>query len=221
MKFFIILAFISLTYTLTAQDIEVTPNPVHDWETIDEAEILGDAVIKNNSAEVKTYTWERTVISNVNNIDTWFCDPNVCYTPATNSASFTLNPGEEGPFQLHANFTSEERALKVQIKVYENGNETNFVDAIYELELEVVGTETVAINEIKLFPNPTTDHFTLTNIGNVKTLVIHNIIGAPLKQYLAEENASYSISDLPEGVYMVQLIDTDGNNVGNKRIFKQ
>lgn len=224
MKNFLLLAFICLTVNISAQDIVVTPNPVHEWETESDIEILGDAVIKNESSDTKTYTWERTVICENNNIDTWFCDPNVCYTPAVSTQMFTLAPGEEGPFQLHANFTStEDRALTVQIKVYENGNEGNVVDVMYELNdcAAITSIEDVKISEINLFPNPTTDNFTLTNIDGVQDVIINNIIGTPLKQYVAEENGIYSMGDLPAGIYMVQLIDANGKNIGSKRVFKQ
>ena len=224
MKNFLLLAFICLSYTISAQDVVVSPNPVHDWETVDDMEIIGDAVIKNESNVEKTYTWERTVICESGNIQTWFCDPNLCYLPSVSTQQFTLAPGAEGPFQLHANFsTTDNRALTVEIKVYENGNEANVVNAMYELNdcAAITSIEDVELSEIKLFPNPTIDNFSLTNIGNIQNLIIHNIIGTPLKQYLAEENASYSISDLPAGIYMVQLMDVNGNNVGTKRVFKQ
>lgn len=224
MKNILLVAFILSTYSISAQ-IEVTPNPIVDWEVVSDTEIVGKAKIKNTSNETKEYTWERTVMTNCNNNQTWFCDPNVCYTPQVSTQSFSLNPGEEGPFELHATFSDPtDRTLSVEIKVYETANGANELNAMYEFEsgsCTPVDIEEVVLQDIKLFPNPTADNFTLTNIGSVQTVIVHNIIGAPLKQYLAEENASYSISDLPAGVYMVQLVDNIGNNVGTKRVFKQ
>ena len=223
MKNILLLAFIALSYTINAQDIVITPNPVMEWETISETELLGDATFKNDSNVDKTYTWTRTVMCETGNLQNWFCDPVFCYIPSVSTQTFTLGAGEEGPFQLHATFASpEDRAITVQIRVVEVGNETNAVDMMYELNSCVISsTDDVEINEVKLFPNPTRDQFTLTNVGNIQDVIIHNIIGSPVKQYLAEEGANYSIGDLPVGVYMVQLIDANGNNIGSKRVFKQ
>ena len=222
MKNFLLFAFIFCNLTLFAQDMSVTPNPVYDFVIEDDTALYGHATFKNNSTVEKSYMWERTVLCGENVQETWFCDPFNCYLPNIGAKDFTLAAGEEGQFDFHARFTSvDDRALNALIKVYEIGNETNTLDVIYEYNSCAVGTNDLAINEIKLFPNPTTDHFTLTNIGSVKDVIIHNIIGAPVKQYLAEENASYSIGDLPAGVYMVQLSDANENNVGTKRVFKQ
>ena len=224
MKNFLLFTFVLLSYSISAQDFEVTPNPIVDWEVVSDTEVVGKAKVKNNSTVLKQYVWERTVMNDCNNDQTWFCDPNLCYIPSVSTQTFALEPGAEGPFELHATFTDmEHRDLVVQIKVYEAGNETNVIDAMYEfVSGNCIGVDVkdVELKDIKLFPNPATDYFTLTSIGNVRDVIIHNIIGTPLKQYIAEEGAHYSISDLPSGVYMVQLVDTDGNNVGSKRVYK-
>ncbi len=224
MKNFLLFALLFFSYTISAQ-LEVTPNPIVEWEVVSGTEIVGKAKVKNTSNVVKEYTWERTVLDNCNNDQTWFCDPNLCYIPSVSTQVFTLDPGAEGPFELHATFNDpDNRDLVVQIKVYETNNADIVVDAMYEFESGNcigVNVDEVELKDIKLFPNPTTDHFTLTNVIGVQNVIIHNIIGTPLKQYIAQENATYSISDLPAGVYMVLLNDANGNNIGSKRVFKQ
>lgn len=225
MKNFILFALIFFAANVTAQDFSVTPNPTVDFEIVNDGEVVGKAVIKNESSLTKEYIWERTVVSGCNNDLTWFCDPNLCYIPSVSTQTFQLEAGGEGPFELHATFSSpDQRELVVQIKVYEVGNESNVIDAMYEYTFNSCTTSTfdeAEISKIDLFPNPTTDNFTLTNVEKVDNIVIHNLLGSPLKQYLVTENTTYDIADLPSGVYLVQLYSNEGEVIGTKKVYKK
>lgn len=225
MKIFLRFALLFFSFNnLSAQDIIVNPNPIIEWETLGNSEILGQAIIRNDSNEEKTYVWERTILCENGINQTWFCDPSACYIPDVIDGQFTLFPGAEGPFEFHATFSAPaNNMILAQIKIYESDSEENILEVNYEFNSSecTVSTENEALKNINLFPNPTKDHFTLTNIQNVKHLIIYNNIGTPLKQYTAEEEGNYNIRYLPPGIYTIQLLNKKGNNIGIKRLSKQ
>ena len=70
-------------------------------------------------------------------------------------------------------------------------------------------------NDIRLFPNPAKDSFTINTAMNFKTplsITIYNAIGEQVKRFQADQNnlnKKYSISDLKEGIYFVHFTTTE------------
>lgn len=58
-----------------------------------------------------------------------------------------------------------------------------------------------------LFPNPTTDYFTISNVNTNCKGAIYNLVGEKIKQ-ITIDNTPISIRELPNGIYLVRL---DGN----------
>lgn len=76
-------------------------------------------------------------------------------------------------------------------------------------------------NDIRVYPNPAIDYIMVTENDNVDKVWIYNILGKRVKAYKVETaDAKYDIRDLPRGMYIVRLINHDGDLVMTRRVNK-
>lgn len=77
--------------------------------------------------------------------------------------------------------------------------------------------EKTKTNNLTLFPNPTNNAFTLANLKTAN-LSIYNQLGSIVKQQSFEnETISVNIADLPQGIYMVEVL-ADGKRSVSKLV---
>lgn len=75
--------------------------------------------------------------------------------------------------------------------------------------------------EIRVFPNPTTDYFSVNGMENLKEVVVINLVGREVKRFSASIRAKYDVSDLNSGLYLVRLIGEQGKAVKTVRLSKR
>jgi len=63
---------------------------------------------------------------------------------------------------------------------------------------------------VKVFPNPTTDYFQLSQIPNAKRIAVRNVAYS-VKTFTYSPNAQYEVAGLPEGDYSVFVWDDKGS----------
>ena len=61
--------------------------------------------------------------------------------------------------------------------------------------------------DIKVFPNPAVDYIQISNVPNVKKIVIYNILGKEIKSFQHYNNAQHDISELKIGMYIIKMLD--------------
>ncbi|WP_298763486.1 T9SS type A sorting domain-containing protein [uncultured Polaribacter sp.] len=82
-----------------------------------------------------------------------------------------------------------------------------------------LSTENLNINEVAIYPNPTSGKIQITNLPLNTKLTIRNILGAKVREInVKSASESIDISDLNEGVYF--LSNNDQNNGFVKKIIK-
>lgn len=72
-----------------------------------------------------------------------------------------------------------------------------------------------------VFPNPAIDFISLKNPGTVQTIRIYNLVGRQLLHFQVEAGKRYPVSDLPRGMYLVQMVDQSQNVIKTQRINKR
>lgn len=76
--------------------------------------------------------------------------------------------------------------------------------------------------ELKIFPNPATDHISLTQQAGVKSIRVFNLVGKQMKAFPAAfAGEKYYIGDLPQGIYLVQMLGKDEKIITTQRLQKQ
>ena len=77
-------------------------------------------------------------------------------------------------------------------------------------------TELVA-DDLKVFPNPTTDYIQISNSTNIKKVVIYNM---EVKSYFHYANALHDVSEIKAGMYIVKMLDEKNKVVKSVKLNK-
>jgi hypothetical protein len=72
-----------------------------------------------------------------------------------------------------------------------------------------------------MYPNPSVDFFQLKNSEGIDRLVIYNLLGTVVREYTVSEGERYRVSSLPDGIYLVSLIDENNDTVRTLRLLKR
>ncbi|NUO00762.1 MAG: T9SS type A sorting domain-containing protein, partial [Saprospiraceae bacterium] len=80
------------------------------------------------------------------------------------------------------------------------------------------GSESV---ELRVFPNPATMYFSLSDNESVQGIHVYNLVGREMKNFIYEKNQKYSVEDLPKGIYLVQLRGKDEKILATQRLSKR
>ncbi len=85
-------------------------------------------------------------------------------------------------------------------------------------------SEAIGITPVKIsiYPNPATNYISINKDENVRDIAIFNLVGRKLKTYeQVKKDEHYDVSDLPTGMYLVQVIDNNSKIVTTQRISKR
>jgi len=200
----------------------IEPNPVTNEFSEDLSDMFLDlesyATITNTTDEPVSLKWTRIVNSKPSAWDTQVCDNVFCYLPQV-STNIDPDLGLDAPFVLEA---GESFDLIFHVLPYGNAGEGRFellfaltsepdtpIDTAF-FEVNVVANTTTStfnvIDEsVRLYPNPTTDYFELTDATDVDHLVVYNLLGREVRSFRAARGERYSLGDLPDGLYLVSL----------------
>jgi hypothetical protein len=75
--------------------------------------------------------------------------------------------------------------------------------------------------EIKIYPNPTTNNFTIQNATLNGIVNIFNMQGSKVfNKKLTVKSENISIEQLSNGIYFYQITDNDGNILGQGKVIK-
>jgi hypothetical protein len=80
--------------------------------------------------------------------------------------------------------------------------------------------ENISFENIKVFPNPFTNHLYINGINNsIAKIVIHSIEGKILKELVPKDSETIvKTNDLAEGIYIVRLQLTNNEIINYKTI---
>jgi hypothetical protein len=87
-------------------------------------------------------------------------------------------------------------------------------------EIDIFKRNYLSINEMKkeirIFPNPNSGIFTVSNI-DIATILLYNTLGVHVKTFEhISKNETINISDLTNGIYFLKIIE--GNTIKNEKI---
>lgn len=72
-----------------------------------------------------------------------------------------------------------------------------------------------------VYPNPASDFISLSNEGAVQQLVIYNFGGRQVLAFTASKGQRYDISNLPDGMYLVQFLNPQNKIIHTQRLQKR
>lgn len=222
---------------LTAQDFEANPDNFSQDFSIDLADDKLRLELYINLSNTGTDTlrlkWFRTVISQPENWETQVCDNIRCWLSPVYS-NFDDDLGVFEPMILPPDSTyemilyllpnSQEGSGSYQLDFSFTENPDSIVSSVSvsaNVAANATSTYTVEeLNNVYIYPNPVSNQFRISNDSYVNQVEIINMLGRKVKVFESYSGAQYDIIDLPQGVYLVRLIDRNNELIKTMRMSK-
>jgi len=251
MKHTLLFLFVFLCgFNLSAQDFSIAPSPIvvnNFYDLTDDFYIVhGYSTFTNNTTEDVTVRWELTEVSAPDSWQSQVCDKNACYAfgQYTNIGGVSsldqplvVAAGGTSNLDLGTKYVGSAGVGTFEIKVT-TVEDTSVVLASNTIELRVnvnadgqeIDAEgnviTTSISEIekanlKVFPNPTVDYFTITDNTVVRGVEIFNIVGKRMTSISFTNGKAVNVASLPNGLYLIRMLDEDQQILKTTRLTKR
>ncbi|PSR12968.1 MAG: hypothetical protein DA408_02460 [Bacteroidetes bacterium] len=179
----------------------------------------------DKAVEYQPFAWESQL-----------CDKEASYPPQVTSnynpiqgivAPVVLAPGESFELYLTLLMYNVPGQGKIEVFFREISRPDEIIGtAVFQVNL--LDAKDAAVFQDKnqrarVFPNPVYDRFFLANApANCARIDIYNTLGRRVKTYDKPElNDSYDATDLPQGVYLVSLLDANGKVLRTLRMLRR
>ncbi len=185
----------------------------------DTFEVRTRITFKNISETKHSYVWDRNITDLTNGWVSFVCDANNCWSSNASKSPKTLDlpPGGAGSLEVVMRPNHQAGQAQLELKMHEYGSNKNV--QIVKLNFEAKKAVKEDNLNFKIFPNPATDYFQLEGEG-IDKVMIYNIIGREVRSYKVTEGGKYAVNDLPEGIYIIRLINSNGLPVKTIRLSK-
>lgn len=240
MRRFLLPIFLSLSLTAFSQfNLEITPsNPVEVTFQVDLSDFWSEPIahsrVTNKSANMLNLRWEREIIDAPIEWEYRICDTIACYPTSVNSnVVIGGQPNAPVPMPQNGSTLLDVHVLprgaagcgKVALHLSDATDPNTIIETItYNICIDPLSAtiEPVDRNSLRIYPNPASDFIALTrNSMAVRQLWIHNILGKRIKTFYTVPNGRYDISDLPDGLYLVSMVDAQGKVIRTVRLSKR
>lgn len=236
----IILFVLIFSFGLTAQaQLNVAPNNLAQDTLLD----LSDQFIStkihteihNDTNDDAELYWEIVQMSGptdwavqlcVNNASggcfSWGVPSNV-YPAANIDKPLLINANEASIFDLGVRPYGTAGVGVYEIRVAPYGDSLNVI-TVGHFQFTIEGstsTENFDKSQVKIFPNPTTDYFTITENSYVESIQIFNIVGKQMAATNFQNGDAINISGFPNGLYLVRMLTDDGDVLKTTRLTKR
>jgi hypothetical protein len=187
-----------------------------------EVELISHNSVTNTGSSAQDYYW---VVKDVSTPTAWnigICDKNDCYF-GTDSQEFSLDPMEEGSFDIHFFLNNTAGQGCVTLYVYPKGS--------YNDGITIVGCAKAGTNSLKdkitlnfnMYPSPVRDVLTLQfGYKGKHKIEVYNILGRKLitKEMENTDRMRVSFERLQNGMYVVMYTNERGKVI-TKTISKE
>lgn len=240
MKQALLIFFIALlcAHILQAQsDLDVNPSPLESMVEFDLSNTYENLTfhvrLKNNSRRAMNLRWELAVDEAPAEWRFSVCDQNTCYftTNTTNVdyrdripyAPVILMPGDTAKLDLNVFPIGAAGNANVHINLYDIANPKTLLNtANYFITIDGLSAITeLDKNKLRVYPNPVSDYLTITRNTFVRQLWVSNILGKQVRTFDTSFGNKYDISDLPDGIYLISMVDANRKVVKTVRVSKR
>ncbi len=238
MKQFVLFLFLAITSLVQAQTIKIEPETVtkvyNNQNLNDPAlQLQQYAKVTNLTNQELRLKWTRAIVDQPLDWDTQVCDNNACYIPIVSTnvdAAVGLNqpvvlaPGASYDMGLYVvpNGVAGQGTFKLIFALASSPNTA--IDTItYNISVnQTTSNHDIEVGSIRVFPNPASDYFELTNDGAIDRLMVYNLLGREVRSYRSQGiGQQYSLQGLPDGLYLIALLNDKNSVVKTVRLNKR
>lgn len=228
------------SWALLAQDqLTIEPPVVQRQLVVPTRDINHEEVMRvtitNPTRHRLRLRWDKEVVYQPTGWDSYVCDKMASYPTSVTSnvdplqgvnAPVVLSPGES--FDLFLTVLPFRTAGQGKVVItFRNVNrpsevlgratfQINFLDPNVSTNIAKGGTR------ITVYPNPVHDRFFLQNAPDMNRIEVYNTLGKRVKVFeQPQAGDSFPASDLPQGVYLLSLIDKNGQVIRTIRMLRR
>ena len=94
--------------------------------------------------------------------------------------------------------------------------------AIFLLFVVFAHAQVASRADISVFPNPATEFIQVQDqSSSAATVDIYNLVGKKLRSFEYADGQQYWVSDLPKGMYLIQVTDRRGTIITTQKVNKR
>lgn len=217
--------------------LDISPNPYEETISFDLSDLtdfkLCHTTIKNNGNKTLSLRWVVEVVEAPEEWKFSVCDQNTCYyTSNTTNVDLTdrypnlpvvLAPGDTARLDLNIFPFGMAGRADVKLHVFDVNNPSALLNsACFNTTLDAPSPLTEQEkSRLRIYPNPVTDYMTVTRNTFIRQLWVSNILGKRVKTFNTNSNGKYDVSDLPDGIYLVSMVDAAKKVVKTVRMSKR
>lgn len=210
------------------KQISITANDVSHEEVF-------KVEIENLSGRRLRLRWDKIVVYQPYAWESQICDKEASYPPSVTS-NYDPFQGVLAPVVLEAEesfdlfFTispyNTTGQSKVEIVFRDIDRPDNILGAA-SFQISLTDAEDTAKlaelgGRIKVYPNPVHDRFFLTNTPELGRIDVYNTLGRKVRSFdNPQPGDSFLAGDLPQGVYLLHLVDRNGKVVRTLRLLRR
>ncbi|HRI58117.1 MAG TPA: T9SS type A sorting domain-containing protein [Saprospiraceae bacterium] len=206
LPFFATAAFAQATF-------QMNPDTVNVGVELDNTDIEAHNLMTNLTSTNRSIKWERTIISmEPDTLKTQVCDPVACFAYWIDTHTFTLTADTTIPMIVHLlKDLDQDASAIVQLKITDLADPGNPQYSYYVFNSAASGTnEQLPAANVKLYPNPVVESFTLENADAVSRIRVFSLDGRQVAVFAATSGQTYSLATQPVGAYIVALESKTG-----------
>jgi len=225
MKIFTLILAILMSGGLLAQDITLGPDVIEfDLDGTTDKKI--GYVLQNNTNAPFSWYWE---VEKADDFppewDIQVCDQLLCWSfgtermPTSQGANILGGGAATTPVLQYVNVRTNGVAGKAKVRFCVFGDET-FADPEVCTSFST-STTNFDLEDLNIFPNPTSDYFEISPNHNIAFVEIYDIVGKNVSTFQVLDNGQYDVSQLRNGLYVVRLLNAQGKVVKSMRLSKR
>lgn len=219
---------------LTIEPALVKKQVMADLSDLNYEEVI-KVMVSNPSSQTMRLQWDKVVEYQPYNWESQICDKVASYPPevVTNydplqgmQAPIELGPGES--FELYLTIlpysTTGQTKIEIPFRSIDDP-ETIIGKAVFQVNLiddREQGSRNRGTTQARLYPNPVIDRFFVAGAPDLSRLEVFNTLGSRVKVFNnPQPGDSFFVADIPQGVYLVTLIDENGKVVRTIRMLRR
>lgn len=221
----IILCFNALDAQTPRFSVNPNPNSI-SFDADSTVDHLAHGRVKNQTGGQINILWVREILQLPEKWATYVCDANSCFGEGVNKCPELdrflnkIKAGDSTILDVHVRDSGYTGQAHIVMWVFEQGDTANKIKVDY-LFNKVISNNEVKNIEIKMYPNPAFNAFTLDFNQGLNRIELYSILGKKVASYKAYPNHSYDISPFADGIYFVKLLGPGNQLLKTIRLLKR
>lgn len=216
-RFYLLFTILALSTSLSAQvapDFEFLPDSVSILVPATKQDSAADLEIHSLVATDISVKWQRNTLMITPGCQTQVCDLNACYGATFSSKTFPLGANQEGPISVHLiNNTGNICQAVIRLDMWNVDVPNVIVPAYFVFNATSSINDIFRLEEVKVFPNPTSDYFTIQN-DKVARVRMMTLDAREVANFNVEQTKTCMLNGQSSGMYVLLMEDNTGKAIG-------